>query len=214
MLALTLWVQLARVRQPNTIRPQQRHRHTFPGLNKFSGSIARFTVFMSSTVSSPSSSTRYPVFPIPTPCSPVPDTSEDSQYTNAENAFGREDIHVPSMAIARWMSLWTASLTDWSSRSSRKRMSPWKLPGYPAHSALMHGGLVWEGRTVSDMSDDRRCKPRLSEVLFRLVHELRELGYRNATRFHQQFVFHWRRKSKSLPHVRRPTLHPRMGRQS
>jgi len=127
MLALAiLWVQLVGVRQPSAARPQQ--GHTFPGLNKFSGSIARFTVFMSSTVSSPSSSTRYCVFPIPTPCSPVPDASEAVGIHHAEKT-SREHIHVPSMAIARWMSLWTASLTDCSSLSSRKRMSPWKLPG-------------------------------------------------------------------------------------
>ena len=45
----------------------------------------------------------------------------------------------------------------------------------------MYDGLVREGRTVSDMSNDGRFESRLGEVLLRLVHEPRELGNRNAT---------------------------------
>ena len=180
MLTFALWVQLAGVRQLK-LSDHDEDGLTFPGLNKLSGSIARFTVFMSSTVSSPSSSTRYSVFPIPTPCSPVPDAPKIIRFQPSIKLS--EDIHVPSIAIARWMSLWTASLTDWSSRSLRKRMSPWKLPGI--HFVLICGGRLREGHTISNMSNDGRFKPRFGEILFRLVHQLRELGYWNAAQFHQ-----------------------------
>ena len=43
-----------------------------PGLNRLLGSRVFFIVFINFTVPSPSSSTRYSFFPIPTPCSPVP----------------------------------------------------------------------------------------------------------------------------------------------
>ncbi len=45
---------------------------TFPGFMMSNGSTARLIVHISSTVSTPSSSTRYSFFPTPTPCSPVP----------------------------------------------------------------------------------------------------------------------------------------------
>lgn len=79
----------------------------------------------------------------------------------------------------------------------------------------MYGYLPLGGHTIPDVSDYGRFKSRLGEVLFRFVHELRELGYWNATPFHQQLVWNRRqRKEKSLPHIRRPTLRPGMGRQS
>lgn len=46
--------------------------HTLPGLKRLCGSKVFLMVFISFTVPSPSSSTRYSFFPMPTPCSPVP----------------------------------------------------------------------------------------------------------------------------------------------
>jgi len=46
---------------------------TFPGFMIPSGSIACLIVFIRPTVPGPSSSTKNSFFPIPTPCSPVPE---------------------------------------------------------------------------------------------------------------------------------------------
>ena len=45
---------------------------TFPGFMSPRGSIVRLMVFMRLTVPSPNSARRYPRFPSPMPCSPVP----------------------------------------------------------------------------------------------------------------------------------------------
>lgn len=90
-----------------------------------SGSITLLIVFMSSTVSSPSSSTRYSFLPTPTPCSPVPDHKSERvpRYANAG-----KHAHVPSIRIARRTSRCTASPTACSSSSSLNKISAWKLP--------------------------------------------------------------------------------------
>ena len=94
-----------------------------------------FILFINSTVPSPSSSTRYSRFPMPTPCSPV---------------------HVPSRAIARWTIRWTAARAFSSSSSFRKSKSAWKLPalrGKVNQSVLS----FWDGESPDGFVPSPTC---------------------------------------------------------
>jgi len=104
---------------------------TFPGLNSPSGSIARFTNFIRLTVPSPSSSLRYLFFPIPTPCSPVPEIEtlrQTSIKRVGENKERNVNKHVPSIAIARCARRCAAFCAISSSSSVVNSSMAWKFP--------------------------------------------------------------------------------------
>lgn len=141
---------------------------------------------MSSTVPSPSSSTRYSFFPIPTPCSPVPDAPKTVNTKHPGDARERghtRPVH-GNCAVDESVDS-VANELEFSVITEKDKSV--EVAWYQIDVNVWVSLRSW-GRTISDVSDDSRLKPRPGKVLFRLVYQLRELGYRNATSYHQPLV--------------------------
>lgn len=120
------------------------------------GSMARLIVFIKATVPVPSSSTKNSFFPIPTPCSPVPEHDYGECVPRLATSLV-DNLQVPSSASACSTMRCTILRTVLSSSSVLKVNTAWKFPSgpiMPRHQSLL--GMPWRFRTTHHLLRDQR----------------------------------------------------------
>jgi len=138
--------------------------------------MACFIVLISCTVPTPSSCARNSFFPIPTPCSPVPERSES--ISDVSLVYQQHiNLHVPSIAIARSTIRWTAAFTFGNSSSPLNKSNAWKFPIKRRQSLAVPQA---DHSTIPDVPNDCRLYLMLRKILLGFVHQLWESGHRDA----------------------------------